>query len=124
MTPPGGPSPADLAARQLDAYNAHDIDAFAACYAADVEVFRLPSGEVVASGREDLRARWGDLFRKVPGRRARLLGRVASGAFVVDHEGVSDGPGTPERSALAIYEVEGGLIRRVWFPPPAEEPPR
>ena len=34
--------PAALAQRQLDAYNAHDLEAFLACYAYDVEVYELP----------------------------------------------------------------------------------
>ena len=120
--PPSPPAGAEsLAQRQLDAYNAHDVDAFAACYAEGVEVRRLPGGESVAEGREALRALYGDLFRRLPGRRAELLGRIACGAFVADLEKVTDGPGRPPRRALALYEVEGGLIRRAWFPPVAEE---
>lgn len=114
-----GPSAGELAQRQLDAYNAHDVEAFVLCYAEDVEVRRLPGGEAVATGREELRRTYGDLFRDRPGRRAELTGRIACGDFCVDHERVDDGPGTPVRMAVAIYQCEGGLIRRVWFPPTA-----
>ena len=118
---PGDP-PADaagLAQRQLDAYNAHDVEAFAACYAEDVRGERMPGGEVVAEGRGALRALYGDLFRREPGRRAELLSRMACGRFAVDLERVTSAPGAEPRIAVAIYEVEGGLIRRVWFPPTA-----
>ena len=120
----GADDPAAAAQRQLDAYNAHDADAFAACYAPDVRVERLPGGEVVAEGREALRALYADLFRREPARRADLLARVACGRFVVDHERVASGPGAEPKFAVAIYEVEGGLIRRVWFPPTTGEGPR
>jgi hypothetical protein len=110
------PTAAELAQRQLDAYNDHDVEAFARCYAEDVEVLRLPGGEAVATGREELRRVYGDLFAKQPGRRADLVNRMECGRFCVDHERVHDGPGTPVRWAVAVYEVEAGLIRRVWFP--------
>jgi hypothetical protein len=110
---------AALAQRQLDAYNAQDVGAFAACYAVDVRVERLPGGEVVVEGREALRALYGDLFRREPGRRAELLARMTCGRFAVDHERVTSAPGAEPRYAVAIYEVEGELIRRVWFPPTA-----
>lgn len=110
---------AALAQRQLDAYNAHDVEAFAACYSEDVRIVRLPGGEPVAEGREALRALYGDLFRREPGRRAELLARMTCGRFAVDHERVTAAPGAEPRFAVAIYEVEDGLIRRVWFPPTA-----
>ncbi len=117
----GTPGAAALARRQLDAYNAHDVEGFVLCYSPEVEVRRLPGGEPVATGREELRRVYGDLFRDRPGRRADLLGRIQCGAFCIDHERVSDGPGTPVRLAVAIYQCEAGLIRRVWFPPVEEE---
>ena len=119
MPAPTGAGAEALAQRQLDAYNAHDVEGFAACYAEGVEIRRLPGGDLVTEGREALRTRYGDLFRSLPGRRAALLGRIACGDFVVDLEEVIDGPGIPPRRALALYQVEAGLIRRAWFPPTA-----
>ena len=115
----GGGEAAALAQRQLDAYNAQDVETFAACYAEDVRVERLPGGEAVAEGRAALRTLYGDLFRSEPGRRAELLARMTCGRFAVDHERVTSAPGAAPRFAVAIYQVEGGLIRRVWFPPTA-----
>ena len=45
--------------------------------------------------------------------------RVEQGAIVVDKERVT-GMGPEVVFALAIYEVEDGLIRRVWFARPRE----
>ena len=113
--------PAAVAERQLDAYNRQDVEAFAACFAEDVRVVRLPVGEILAEKREGIRTLYGDLFRREPGRRAELLQRMACGRFVVDHERVTVEPGAPPRFAVAIYEVADGLIRRVWFPPTITE---
>ena len=41
----------------------------------------------------------------------------AHGRWVVDEEDVSGMPGKASLHAVALYEVEGGLIRRVWFLP-------
>jgi hypothetical protein len=40
------------------------------------------------------------------------------GPFVIDQEVCRVTPSGPARRATAIYEVENGLIRRVWFAAP------
>ena len=112
--------PADMAQRQLDAYNAHDLEAFAACYHEDVEVRDFPAQTLRIQGRAELRARYGPLFEKHPELHAELVQRSEQGAVVVDKERVT-GMGSEVVFALAIYEVEGDLIRRVWFARPREE---
>jgi len=107
--------PAHAAQRQLEAYNARDVEAFVAAYAPDVEVFELPSGTRTLAGREQLRTRYTALFRESPALHCRLLTRVAHGPFVVDHEEVTGVRGGGLMHAVAIYEVVAGLIRRVWF---------
>ena len=39
--------------------------------------------------------------------------------YVIDHERITDGDGHPPDEALAIYEVDGDQIRRMWFIEPA-----
>jgi hypothetical protein len=110
------PSPSVAAAqRQLEAYNARDVEAFVAAYAPDVEVFELPAGTRTLAGREELHARYATLFAASPALHCRLLTRIAHGAFVVDHEEVTGVRGGATVFAVAIYEVREGLIRRVWF---------
>ncbi len=104
-----------LAQAQLDAYNAGDIDAFAACYAEDVEVFDLHSGERRMAGRDALREAYGRLFAENPDQHAELLGRIVQGATAVDHERVTGRARGGVVFAVAIYQVEDGAIRRVWF---------
>jgi hypothetical protein len=101
--------------RQLDAYNARDIDAVMATYADAVEHFEFPSTPV-ATGAEQVRERLCVRLQE-PNLHARLLGRTAMGNLVIDHELVTrdfpEGPGTVE--LIAMYEVQGEKIVRAWF---------
>ncbi len=105
--------------RQLDAYNARNVDALVALYAPDAELFEHPSKRL-ASGRDELRLRFAERLRE-PDLHARLLYRTVQGNLVVDHERVTrnfpEGRGTLE--LVMIYEVGDGLIRRAWAIPGA-----
>jgi len=108
-----------LAQRQLDAYNGHDLDAFVACYAPNVEVRTFPgAGAPDFSGHEALRARYGPMFEQGT-IHAELLNRIAIGNTSIDHERVTGlaKKGEEERIvfAVAIYEVADDLIQKVWF---------
>ena len=105
------------AQRQLDAYNAHDVEAFVACYSEDVELFDLKSSERTGPGHGQLRADYKSLFARSPNIHARVTTRTIVGNMVFDHEIVTGlGHNTPVLYAMAIYEVsEEGLIQRAWF---------
>ena len=105
---------ATLIQRQLDAYNAQDLDAYVACYASDVVVAGL-NGPVTETGREALRVRYAKAFATYPENKARLINRIAVGNTVIDHEDVSRGPGKEQFEIIAIYTVKNGLIARVDF---------
>jgi imidazolonepropionase-like amidohydrolase len=119
FTPDGlvSPGPAAVVQRQVDAYNARDIDAFAAFYAEDVEIFRLPTGESTLQGRVALHKKYKGFFEKTPELNCQIMKRTVTGNYVVDHEFVTGIAERPRLRAVAIYQVENGLIRRVWFLP-------
>jgi len=104
-----------LAQRQLDAYNARDIDAFAACYAPDVRVWDLHDGSLMFQGRDTLRARYGAQFERCPQLHAQLTGRLALEHTAVDQERVTGLVEGQVVHAIATYEVRDGLIQQVWF---------
>ncbi|MGZ5036479.1 MAG: nuclear transport factor 2 family protein [Usitatibacter sp.] len=108
-------SPLELVQRQLDAYNAKDIEALLDTYAADAEQYTL-HGERLAKGREELRARFLSRFAE-PDLHARLVSRIVMGNVVVDHELITrnfpEGAGTIEM--LCVYEVLDGRIRKASF---------
>jgi hypothetical protein len=107
--------PTEIVGRQLDAYNARDIDAFMACWAEDARFFAFPD-TLLAEGAQHIRERHVLRFQE-PNLHGRLVARMAVGTMVVDQEIVTrtfpEGTGTVE--VIAIYEVEGGLIRKAWF---------
>jgi imidazolonepropionase-like amidohydrolase len=106
-------SPEALAQRQLNAYNARNLEAFLAPYAEDVELRDL-DGKVVSKGKEAVRTRYGELFRTRAALHCELRGRVSAGSWVVDEERVT-GAGDSPIHGLAIYEVVNGRIARVRF---------
>jgi len=103
-----------LAQAQLDAYNSGDINAFAACYADDVEVHLL-GGELLYRGVGRLREQYGPYFAANPNLHAKLLSRTVQGDFAIDHEHVTGFAKGGELFAVAIYEVREDLIQKVWF---------
>ena len=118
-----------LVQRQLDAYNAHDIDAFMACWADDCRYHAFPS-TLLAESAAAIRARHVERFAE-PDLYGRLVQRIAMGPLVIDQEVVTrtfaEGPG--EVDVVAIYEVRDGHIAQAWFQmgtprrhPPARAP--
>ena len=108
------PDPASVVQRQLDAYNARDVDALVASYSESAELYEHPS-TLVASGATALRERYTARFRE-PNLHATLLNRTVMGNFVVDHEEVQRTfpEGTGRIRLLMIYEVHAGRIARAW----------
>ncbi|MGD9813925.1 MAG: SgcJ/EcaC family oxidoreductase [Hyphomonadaceae bacterium] len=99
--------------RQLDTYNAQELEAFLACFADDCLLCDI-SGAVIQNGIGQIRARYAQLFAQYPKNRARIVNRIAVGDVVIDHEAISRAPGE-EFEAIAIYTVRGGVIVRVNF---------
>jgi hypothetical protein len=109
MTDPN--SPEAVVQRQLDAYNARDLDALLATYAPDARQYELP-GKLLATGPAEMGPRLALRFQE-PNLHARLLQRAVMGNIVIDYEEISrtfpEGPGKVD--LVAIYEVTGGRIQ-------------
>jgi hypothetical protein len=100
--------------RQLDAYNARDIDALLRVYADDAQIFEHPD-RLQASGSAELRQRFLARFQE-PDLHAALRHRIVMGNLVIDHEEVTrnfpEGRGVLE--LIMIYEVQNGRIAKAW----------
>lgn len=107
-------TPDQIVQRQLDAYDAGDIDAFVATYTEDVEIYDHPA-TLRMQGRDALRETYGRLFTEAPDLKTHIATRIVRGDFVVDDETVTGVPGGGTRGAIAIYQVRDGLIAKVWF---------
>ncbi|MBD2748314.1 nuclear transport factor 2 family protein [Microvirga sp. BT688] len=107
--------PAEVVRKQLEAYNAKDIDAFMSFWAEDAQFFAFPS-ELLAEGAEQIRKRHVARFKE-PNLFGHLISRMSVGNLVVDREVVTrtfpEGPGRVD--VIAIYEVDGGTISKAWF---------
>ena len=106
--------PGAIVQRQLEAFNARDIEELLKAYAPDAQIFEHPS-TLLASGAEALRKRYTARFQE-QNLYAALLSRTVMGNMVVDYEDVRrtfpEGPGRIK--LLMIYEVQNGRIARAW----------
>jgi hypothetical protein len=101
--------------KQLEAYNARDIDAFMDWWAAECQCFLFPS-QLIAQGTAEIRARYVARFEE-PNLHAEILAPMIVGNLVIDHEHITrtfpDGPG--EIEVIAMYEIDCGKIAKAWF---------
>jgi hypothetical protein len=109
---------ADVVQRQLEAYNARDLDRFVAAYSDQIRIFRMPSSEPSITGKTQLAEVYSKRF-SVPFLHADILARIVMGNKVIDHERVRGIREVPVE-AVAIYEVAADLIQKVWFFYPSE----
>jgi hypothetical protein len=101
---------ADPVQGQLDAYNAHDIEAFLSWYASDA-VIRHADGRVLLQGHTEMRRRYQLMFDQNPELTAQVPTRIRAGRWVVDEEKVRLADG--ELHVVVGYEVREGLIHSV-----------
>jgi uncharacterized protein YndB with AHSA1/START domain len=109
--------PEAVVQRQLDAYNARDLEGILATYATDARQFEHPA-KMLANGTAQLRERFAARFQE-PNLHATLVKRMVMGNIVIDQEKVTrtfpDGTGVAD--LIAIYEVQDGRIANAWFIP-------
>lgn len=104
----------DVAQKQLDAYNAQDLEKYVTYFTEDCIVSGL-NGTPTETTREAIKARYAKAFAQFPQNKAELLSRIAVGNTVVDHELVIRAPGGEQFEIIAIYTFRDGLIARVDF---------
>ncbi|MEO7053915.1 MAG: nuclear transport factor 2 family protein [Rhizomicrobium sp.] len=104
----------DITQKQLDAYNAQDLDTYVSFFTEDCIVSGL-NGTPTETSRDAIRARYAKAFAQFPENKAFLKSRIAVGNTVVDHEKVVRAPGGEEFEIIAIYSFRYGLIARVDF---------
>ncbi|HEY5346726.1 MAG TPA: nuclear transport factor 2 family protein [Rhizomicrobium sp.] len=103
-----------IAQKQLDAYNAQDLDTYVSYFTENCIVSGL-NGTPTETSREAIKARYAKAFAQFPQNKAELKNRIAVGNTVVDHELVIRAPGGEQFEIIAIYSFRDGLITRVDF---------
>lgn len=101
--------------KQLDAYNKQDYPVFAACYHPDIISFDLnTSRQIIEMSGSDFFKHYHDKFLNNPEIFCKVTQRIINGNLVVDQELISNFQGG-SHSELVIYQVDEGLITKMWF---------
>jgi imidazolonepropionase-like amidohydrolase len=108
------PSPVWLVQQQLNAYNAHNLEAFLEPYSDSVAIYNS-RGVLMMKGKKAMRASY-QFIQQVPGLHCRLLNRMESGNTIIDHEEIwmDARPGKPQYG-VAMYTIDKGKIVSVVF---------
>ena len=108
-------TPENIAQIQLNAYNSRDIESFLAVYSDDVEIYKFPDS-LMYKGKDQMRKVYSSFFSKATFLHCRLVNRITYLDYVMDREDISsDIPGRKSFQGQAIYKIDNGLIRKVWF---------
>lgn len=107
-------SPAATVERQLERFNAHDLDGFLALFAEELEVAQLPGGTAAPYGKARLRELYAARFAANPDLHGSAEAQMVSGDFVIQREKIKGRAGKPALEALVIYQVQAGKILRMW----------
>ncbi|WGK64216.1 nuclear transport factor 2 family protein [Croceiramulus getboli] len=98
----------------LDAYNAHDIDAFMSFFSEDVHLVNFDDQQVTAEGIEAVRAIYEPYFEASPELHSKILTRIVFDNKVIDHEYITGRYGNNDALELVlIYEVMHNKISQI-----------
>ena len=108
-------TPEEIIQKQVEAYNSRDIETFVNCHAPDVELYTFPESAPFASGREDVRNIYTDVFESSPELHTEILNRMVFANTVIDHEIVTGRKGVDKLEIIAVYQVDNGHISSARF---------
>ncbi|MEP5937981.1 MAG: nuclear transport factor 2 family protein [Erythrobacter sp.] len=111
-----------IASAYVEAYNSRDLKEMSALMHDEVQWISIEGSEaaIFANGKADLIEQMRSYLTSPMATLSELDGSVTDGRFVAVREIArwSDAEGNPKsQSALAVYEIEEGLVRRVWYYP-------
>ncbi len=107
-----GKDPETVVDVQLEAYNNRDIDAFMATYSDDIKLYNFPD-TLISEGKEAMKKMYGSFFKNTPDLNCEIKNRIMYDNKVIDEEYLTING--RNLSAIAIYEVNDGLITKVTF---------
>lgn len=102
-----------LVQRQLNAYNARNLEAFLEPYSDDIELYQFPDS-LLSRGKEAMRKDYAFL-NNLPDLHCEIKERIIQGNIIIDKESVTGVGSTKPVEATAIYHIEANKIRKVYF---------
>lgn len=97
-----------IAERLATAMNAHDVDAFVACFAPDYDSVQPAHPDRAFTGNEQVRTNWTEVFAGVPDFRAELVAAAAEGdALWTEWRWTGTGL---DMAGVAIFGIRDDLI--------------
>lgn len=110
-------TPEQVVQRQVNAYNARNMEAFLATYSDNIEVYNYPN-RLTMKGKEVMRKGYGGMFKNLTKLHCKIVNRITLGNKVIDSENVIGFPGWEKNGparVVAVYTVKDGLIQKVTF---------
>lgn len=107
-------NPEEIVQKQLDTYNARDIEGFMSVMSQDVTLINHADQKIIAEGIEEVHGIYTNLFQKSPKLHSQLTNRIVMGNKVIDHESITGRMGSDEVIELVvIYEVAKDKIFKI-----------
>lgn len=107
-------SPVEIVQKQLEAYNAKDLEVFLSLYSDNVKGYNFPDKEIF-SGKNAMRAGYEALFKDNPDLQCIVLQRTVMNDVVIDHEKVTGLSNANDINTIAIFKIENGKINKIYF---------
>lgn len=104
-------SPFKIIEKQVDTFNARDLDAFVGCYDPGVTVLNYPT-DTLYTGRGQMKEHYRKFYENNPSVKVKVASRIAIGNFIIDQEMVTIGNKT--NLQVALYEIDD-LIKNMCF---------
>ena len=104
----------EIVQKNLNAYNARDIEGFVACLSNDIAIFQIGEPTPSVSGVVEVKSFYAELFENSPELHSNILKRIVIGNTVIDHESITGRNGSDAVVELVlIYEVKNAKISRI-----------
>lgn len=104
----------EVVQKNLDYYNARNIDGFMSLFADDIKFYNFSDGKVTFTGLDECRQIYKELFDLSPDLHSKIIQRIVFDNKVIDHEYITGRKGSKDVVELVlIYEVKNDLIYKV-----------
>ena len=119
-------SPETIVQANIDAYNAHDLDAYIATFTPSATFGQL-GGRILLDSRDAMAGFYKQFFEARPTVHCKIKQRSVLGPFVIDLQEIADeaisAQEQPAMQAMIISEIREGRISKVWYSPLSGGPP-